>query len=166
MLIKRLSMKSNEEVLELLTLQLASYRVEAELIGFDGIPPLRDGIQSLRDAKETFIGCYNDVEGKEELAGAVSYTRNGSVVEICRMIVYPKHFRKGIASSLLRFLLDEQIRKGVSRFIVSTGTANLPAVSLYASFGFLERRVITIAPNITLTSFELSAEDYNPEPKA
>jgi hypothetical protein len=62
MLIKRLSMKSNEEVLELLTMQLASYRVEADLIGFDVIPPLKDGIQSLREAKETFIGCYMDTE--------------------------------------------------------------------------------------------------------
>lgn len=164
MVIKRLSMKSNEEVLELLTMQLASYQVEADLIGFDGIPPLKDGIQSLREAKETFIGCYMEAEGKEELTGAISFTRNGSVVEICRMIVHPKHFRKGIASSLLRHLMAEQRRKGVSRFIVSTGTANFPAVSLYKSFGFHERRVITIAPNITLTTFECSEENYNPEP--
>jgi ribosomal protein S18 acetylase RimI-like enzyme len=148
--------------LELLAMQLASYRVEAELIGFEGIPPLKDGIQSLREAKETFIGCFRDDEEvqKQELVGAISYTRNGNVIDICRMIVHPNHFRKGIAKCLLQHLINEQCRKGVSRFVVSTGTANLPAVSLYKSFGFQERRVMTIASNITLTSFELSAEDY------
>jgi ribosomal protein S18 acetylase RimI-like enzyme len=148
--------------LELLAMQLASYRVEAELIGFEGIPPLKDGIQSLREAKETFIGCFQEEEEtqKQELVGAISYMRNGNVTDICRMIVHPNHFREGIAKCLLRHLINEQCRKGTSRFVVSTGAANLPAVSLYKSFGFQERRVMTIAPNITLTSFELSAEDY------
>jgi ribosomal protein S18 acetylase RimI-like enzyme len=162
MIIKRLSMKSNEEVLELLAMQLASFRVEAELIGFDGIPPLQDGIQSLREGKETFIGCYQNAKDKQELVGAISYTRSGSVVDICRMIVHPDHFRKGIAKRLLRHLLTEQRRKGITRFVVSTGTANTPAVSLYKSFGFQERRMITIAPNITMTTFELSADDCGP----
>jgi hypothetical protein len=78
MIIKQLAMKSNEEILELLTMQLASYRIEAEWIGFDGIPPLKDGIQSLREAKETFLGCYMAVEGKQELSGAISFSRKRS----------------------------------------------------------------------------------------
>ena len=53
-------LQTNEEILVLLSLQIASYRVEAELIGFDDIPPLKDGIQSIREAEETFYGFFVD----------------------------------------------------------------------------------------------------------
>jgi ribosomal protein S18 acetylase RimI-like enzyme len=154
MTIRELILQSNELVLELLSLQVASYRVEAELIGFDDIPLLQDGIHSLREAGEVFLGYYMDAEDRKELAGAISYTCDGSVVTICRMMVHPKYFRKGIAKSLLQYFLQDQQDKKASRFIVSTGTVNVPAVNLYKSFGFIERRVMTIAPHVTLTTFE------------
>lgn len=155
--IQQLHLQTNEEVLTLLALQIASYRVEAELIGFDDIPPLRDGIQSILEAKETFFGFFVDGQEGRTLAGAISFEREGSIVTICRMMVHPNFFRRGIASSLLQHILIEQERKGATRFIVSTGSANSPALRFYEGFGFIVRRVFTVPPGVSLTTFERPA---------
>lgn len=154
MTIRELTLRNNKQILEILSLQAASYRVEAEIIGFNDIPLLQDGIQSLREAGEIFLGYYMDTENKSELVGVLSYSGEGSVFTICRMMVHPMHFRKGIASRLLRYFLADQKAKNASRFIVSTCSANGPAVNFYKSFGFTERRVRTIAPQVTLITFE------------
>ncbi|MEW9701340.1 GNAT family N-acetyltransferase [Paenibacillus sp. SI8] len=142
----------------MLSLQIASYRVEAERIGFDDIPPLKEGIASIREADEIFYGYYTaDDDGSTMLVGAISYSCEGSVVTICRMMVHPDYFRRGIARALLKHVLTVQQRSGASRFIVSTGTANLPAVRLYEDFGFVQRRVFTVPPGVSLTTFERPA---------
>lgn len=162
MSIRQLSLQTNEDILILLALQIASYRVEAELIGFEDIPPLKDGIQSIREAKETFYGYYVEESDttKPTLAGAISFEREGNTVTICRMMVHPNFFRKGIASSLLQHILKEQEENGATRFIVSTGTANVPAFQLYERFGFTVRRVFTVPPGISLTTFERPATGF------
>ncbi|MNI03129.1 Acetyltransferase (GNAT) family protein [compost metagenome] len=153
-MIQRIPLETHKDILELLSLQVASYRVEAELIGFDEIPLLNDGIASIQEADEIFIGSYTDAL---QLRGAISYHREGKVVTICRMMVHPEYFRLGIARELLRFVIDGQCKEGASRFIVSTGTANIPAIKLYQGFGFIEKKVRTIASGITLTTFERPA---------
>ncbi|TXK79643.1 GNAT family N-acetyltransferase [Paenibacillus sp. N3.4] len=154
---QQLPLQSNEDILILLSLQLASYRVEANIIGFEDIPPLKDGIQSIREAEETFYGYYLHEEGTNRLAGAISFTQEGTAITICRMMVHPEYFRRGIARSLLQYILTEQVRGGALRFLVSTGTDNVPAVRLYESFGFTVRRVFTVPPGVNLTTFERPA---------
>lgn len=158
--IQQLVLQTNEEILTLLALQIASYRVEAELIGFDDIPPLKDGIQSIREAKETFYGFFVDDHEGRSLAGAISFEREGCIVTICRMMVHPNFFRKGIASSLLQHIMKEQELAGAARFIVSTGTANLPAIRLYEGYGFIQRRIFTVPPGVSLTTFERHATGH------
>jgi GNAT superfamily N-acetyltransferase len=147
-MIAPIPMSSNQTILELLQLQLASYTVEAKLIGFNDIPPLRDSIETIRRAEETFIGWYEN----NSLLGAISYSVNGKVVTICRMMVHPDHFRKGIASGLLQHVLVTQ--QTANKFIVSTGTLNAPAVALYERFGFHATRTRTLQHNLSLTEFE------------
>jgi GNAT superfamily N-acetyltransferase len=156
-MMKLIPLDTNEHILEFLSLQLTSYRVEAELIGFQDIPPLKDGIESIREAKETFIGYYVEADNIVQLAGAISYERDGSVVTICRMMVHPNHFRKGIASKMLEYVILNQQKEGASRIMVSTGTLNTPALALYRSFGFMERSVRTVAPGVQLTTLERPA---------
>ncbi|OCT14693.1 hypothetical protein A8709_10910 [Paenibacillus pectinilyticus] len=160
MSIQQLLLQTNEEILTLLALQIASYRVEAELIGFEDIPPLKDGIMSIREAKETFYGFYVEEQGTSKLAGAISFEREGCIVTICRMMVHPDFFRRGIASALLQHILNDQEQKGATRFIVSTGSANAPAISLYERFGFMTRRVFTVPPGVCLTTFERPAKGF------
>lgn len=146
-MIRRLTFETNAKALELLQLQLAAYRVEAELIGFPDIPPLKDSISSIREAKEIFYGTY----AGDELAGAVSYGKSGGEATICRVMVHPHHFRKGIASSLLQFVLE--LESGADRIYVSTGAKNEPAVRLYRKHGFSEHSRRTIGPDIELITF-------------
>lgn len=144
--IRPIPLEEDREALKLLALQMASYIKEAELLGWNDIPPLKDTLQTLRDSDETFYGYY---EG-EDLVGAAAFERKDrDTVTVSRMMVHPGHFRKGIASRLLSFVL--YLNRDCPTALVSTGTANLPAMMLYGRFGFVPHAVKEIAPGITLT---------------
>ncbi|MDX8148346.1 GNAT family N-acetyltransferase [Lentzea sp. BCCO 10_0061] len=132
---------SDDTVLhEVWTVQRLAYAVEAEIIGFDGIPPLHESLDELRACDETFLGLYDE----EGLAGAVSYQLDGSTVDICRLVVHPRAHRRGIASKLL-----DELPQGPQT--VSTGTKNEPALALYRKRGFVEIGTREVAPGVTLT---------------
>ncbi|TLS50502.1 GNAT family N-acetyltransferase [Paenibacillus antri] len=130
-------------------LQQASYPVEARLIGLDTIPPLLDTPETLAACGESFVGCF---ETGGRLVGAISYKRidGGETLDVHRMMVHPDRFRLGIASKLLASVLN---LPGLRKAIVSTGTANAPAVSLYERHGFQPTGLVEIAPDITITQF-------------
>lgn len=136
-------------MLQLLSLQLAAYTVEARIIGFEEIPPLKDSIQSIQEAKETFLGFYVD----DQLAGAVAYEVHEHTLLISRMMVHPDHFRKGIARKLLEHVETAEAGPGIRELRVSTGTKNEPAVQLYLSAGFKPTKETPIAPGVTVTGF-------------
>ena len=132
---------SDDTVLhELWTVQRLAYAVEAEIIGFDGIPPLHESPAELRACGETFLGLY-DPEG---LVGAVSYQLDGSTVDICRLVVHPRAHRRGIATKLLDALPD-------GPQVVSTGSENEPALRLYRKRGFVEDGTREVAPGVFIT---------------
>jgi ribosomal protein S18 acetylase RimI-like enzyme len=140
---------------QVLKVQLPAYRVEADLIGFDGIPALKDTVQTLAACGETFMGYFE--EGG--LAGAVSYKEMPPVdgepiiIDIHRLVVHPAFFRKGIGTALLRHLLD-QYEKRAALFIVRTGARNIPAKLLYTGMGFVDMGDMEVAPGIMLTRLE------------
>src|SRR5258708_29589571 len=68
---RRLDLSDPDTLRRLRELQRAAYAVEAELIGFDGIPPLQESLRDLRDCGESFLGL-DDEAGP---ARAVSWTR-------------------------------------------------------------------------------------------
>ncbi len=131
----------------LLTIQHAAYAVEAELIGFDGIPPLQEDLDGLMSSTELWLGRYDGTH----LVGAVAYELPDALtVEISRLIVDPAHARRGHGRALLDHL-DRIEPRPVS--LVSTGSANLPAVNLYKSRGYTETSRVPIAPGVQLTQF-------------
>ncbi|WP_052339417.1 GNAT family N-acetyltransferase [Gorillibacterium massiliense] len=151
-MIRKIDFSENVAALQVLSLQLASYQAEAAVIGFSDFPPLKDSIESLRRSEETFIGWFetqeSDQQGDpgesgnggsnaEELAGCVAYRRNGKTVEISRMMVHPRHFRRKIADRLLDYLAESE--KTAERFTVSAVTSNSPAVALYTKHGFRKK---------------------------
>lgn len=136
---------------QLLSVQLPAYRIEAELIGFWDIPPLRDTTETMMESGETFVGYR--IEG--ELAGFISYEDEGDALDICRMVVHPNYFRRGIAKSLVEYVLEGAGKH--KRVKVSTGAGNKPAIALYRSFGFADAGEIEIAPGVRLALFELPA---------
>jgi ribosomal protein S18 acetylase RimI-like enzyme len=131
----------------LLAIQHAAYAVEAELIGFDGIPPLQEDLAGLMQSTEHWLGRYDG----STLVGAVAYEfPDDDTVEISRLIVDPTHARRGHGRALLDHL-DQLEARPTS--IVSTGSANTPAVSLYKSRGYVETGRTTIAPGTQITHF-------------
>ena len=130
-----------------LAIQHAAYAVEAELIGFDGIPPLQEDLAGLMTSTEHWLGRYDG----EVLVGAVAYEfPDDATVEISRLIVDPAHARRGHGRALLDDL-DQLEPRLVS--VVSTGSANVPAVTLYKSRGYAEIGQVEVAPGIHITRF-------------
>lgn len=129
------------------SIQRPAYRIEAELMGFHDIPHISETIGEIQQSEETFLG-YED----GYLKGFISYKEEQGVVDIYRLVVDPLQFRQGIARSLVDHLLQQ---KKATEFIVSTGTANVPARKLYESFGFREEETFEVAPGVTCTQFRL-----------
>ncbi|GGY94267.1 GNAT family N-acetyltransferase [Streptomyces poonensis] len=144
----RLDLSDPDTLRHLWDLQRASYTIEARLIGFDGIPPLHESLEQLRACDESFLG----VRDESRLVGAVSWSRlpNGAL-DICRLVVHPVAHRRGVATALLDAL--DSIEPA-ELTVVSTGTANLPAVALYRRRGFNPVGERQIAPGVTVTLLE------------
>ncbi|WP_438349132.1 GNAT family N-acetyltransferase [Paenibacillus sp. FA6] len=153
-MIMRLSLDYEDTVHQIWRLQQVAYRLEAERIGFHEIPPLLDTIETLSDCGEIFFG---EVDEDGELLGALAISSESSgTMTITRMMVYPAHFRKGIASRLIQNVLD--LHAEIPLFIVSTGTRNIPAFTLYLKYGFIPFDTYEVAPGIELTTFHRHSE--------
>jgi len=144
------SLEDDDIVSQIWRLQHVAYRLEAELIGFDEIPPLMDTLDTLRSCGESFYGWLED----GELIGALAVqSESPDSLTLTRMMVHPDHFRKGIADSLMKHVLNEY--QNMPLFIVSTGTLNTPAVTLYRKHGFRPVSAVEVAPGVELTTYHL-----------
>ncbi|MCA0972538.1 GNAT family N-acetyltransferase [Halobacillus litoralis] len=128
---------------EILRIQKASYAVEAELIGFSDIPPLRDTVETIMKNEETFLGYVKD----GQLLGVLSYKEEQDEIDIYRLMVDPYHFRKRVGHSLLQHLVQTVPEKTM---VVQTGKGNEPAVNLYAKFGFEQTDEVEVEPDIRI----------------
>jgi ribosomal protein S18 acetylase RimI-like enzyme len=147
--ITRLNLQDEYTLGELWSLQHKAYRLEAEMIGFNEIPPLMETRDMLKGSKEDFYGCFED---HEELMGAVAVLEESpGRLTVTRMMVNPDHFREGVAGSLLEYIFAHFT--GMEQFIVSTGKLNIPAVTLYTKHGFLPVGVEEVAPGVELVEF-------------
>lgn len=129
-MIKQIEIRSKEVAKEVLKLQRVSYQVEAEYIGTNDIPPLKETLGELVNCGENFLGYM----AEERFAGVLSYKLDKGIVDIHRVMVHPDYFRRGIAKDLIGYL--ELMYPAVGEMIVSTGAKNNPAVQLYLKLGF------------------------------
>jgi ribosomal protein S18 acetylase RimI-like enzyme len=146
-MIKQLDLKDEKILEKILDIQIASYKIEAEIIEFDEIPPLKDTINSLKQCNETLYGYFID----DILAGIISYKIENDTLDIHRVAVHPSFFKRGIAKELINFV--EKIDK-IKNIIVCTGKENIPAVNLYMKNGYKKIKDIKIKEGFYLTSFE------------
>lgn len=129
----------------------AAYAVEAELIGFDGIPALGESLAQLRARPLHWVGS---VPESGELAGFLAWEQEpGGGVRVDRLCVAPAWFRRGIASRLLRHGLTELFPG--RPVTVTTGAANTPALCLYQRLGFTRGPDFSPAPGLTMASFTI-----------
>ncbi|MFF2019821.1 GNAT family N-acetyltransferase [Paenibacillus sp. NPDC058177] len=147
--ITRIDLQDEMTVGDLWSLQHKAYRLEAELIGFNEIPPLMETRDMLRQSPEIFYGCHDHAS---ELMGAVAVEEESpGKLTITRMMVNPGHFRKGVAGALLEYVFEKYSE--MEQFIVSTGKLNLPAVALYTKHGFVQVGVEEVVPGVELVEF-------------
>jgi ribosomal protein S18 acetylase RimI-like enzyme len=111
--------------------QRAAYRIEADLIAFDGIPPLHESAAQVAALDLSLLGIFDG----QRLAALLGYTRSGPRVEIDRLAVHPDYFRRGLARRLIEALHERE--SDAARFDVSTGAANVPALTLYQQLGYV-----------------------------
>lgn len=123
------------------TIQRESYRVEADLIGFEGIPPLHETADELCDLELQWLGSWED----GVLVGVVAWSVRDDHCAIDRLAVHPTYFRRGHGRELVSSLAHHR------DVTVSTGTMNTPARRLYESLGFVPIGIREIAPGVTVT---------------
>ncbi|AJY73946.1 GNAT family N-acetyltransferase [Paenibacillus beijingensis] len=147
-MIAKLWIAKEETARQVLAVQIPAYEVEAELIQFHDLPPLKETIGSLTACGESFYGFFE----QGELAGVISYKKEDDTVDIHRLIVHPAYFRRGIAQALLRFV--ERLEQSAAKFVVATAARNNPAKNLYLKNGFLQVKEQEVAPGLSLSFFE------------
>ena len=148
---RRLDLSDEAIARPLLELQRESYAVEAALIGDDRIPQLTETLDALRAAGLDWLGAFDDTG----LTGAVAWTvLPDETVDIHRLIVAPRAFRRGVATALLDGL--DALLPG-RRILVSTGAANVPAITLYERRGFRLVREREVVPGLAVAELTRSA---------
>ncbi|MDQ4076976.1 MAG: GNAT family N-acetyltransferase [Chloroflexota bacterium] len=137
---------------QLFTLQQASYTLESQLIDYPALPPLHETPEEIRRSPETFLVYQED----SHILGALSFTSSPSTVEIGRLVVSPKHLRRGIARALLTAVEQHAPQPGL--ILVSTAEKNVPAVTLYQQHGYqlIDRR--TLPDGLVLVRFQKQIE--------
>lgn len=129
----------------IVALQRAAYRVEADLLGFDGIPPLHEDAAAVQALDRTLLGV---IEGGQVIA-LVGYQRIGRGVDIDRLAVHPCYFRRGLARGLLAELHRREV--DATQFDVSTGRDNLAALAPYRSMGYRPVADVALPEGVVIT---------------
>jgi ribosomal protein S18 acetylase RimI-like enzyme len=114
-------------------IQMAAYVQEAALLGTVSFPPLQRQVVDVQRAEGHFLGAFLD----GQLGGTLS-VELGSVkheITISSLTVDPAFQRRGLGRALVAAVIREFAFRSLT---VSTGARNLPALGLYAQFGFVE----------------------------
>lgn len=138
---------------ELLAVQRAAYLVEAALIGSFAIPALGDTLDTLIAAGLSWSG----VRDESGLLGAVGIAVHANVVDIDRLVVAPRAFRRGVGTALVRHVLAHAGRD----VTVSTGQANASARALYERCGFVVQRHVEVEHGLWVTGYRWPARPVN-----
>jgi ribosomal protein S18 acetylase RimI-like enzyme len=126
--------RSRELAQRIHAIQIAAYRLEADLLGVKHFPPLERSIEDVQGSPDEFWGAR---EG-EELLGVIGLEKvNAAEILISSLTVAPTHHRRGVGRVLVQAALGA---RSSCALVVSTGAKNEPALHLYKQLGFVEHR--------------------------
>ncbi|MFT8321701.1 MAG: GNAT family N-acetyltransferase [Bacillus sp. (in: firmicutes)] len=146
MMVIELDQTNSKIAKEILELQTAAYKVEAQIIQYEDLPPLKEDYLSIQTCKETFMGVYSN----NRLAAVISFKEEAEYLEICRLVVHPSLFGRGFATKLLDYI----IQKKSKRIIVCTAADNKPALQLYIKLGFTIKQIFEVENRLKLVKLE------------
>ena len=110
-----------------------SYAIEAKILKAADFPPLKRTISEFIDSDTLFLGYTKG----QDLAAVIELDIDKQSIHIQSLVVDPQFFRLGIAGKLIDFVFNNFETK---YFTVETGLDNLPAISLYKKYGFVESK--------------------------
>ncbi|MFD2179627.1 GNAT family N-acetyltransferase [Veronia pacifica] len=143
--IQKLDHRSLSVAKDMLSLSLASYRVEADIIGVTFFPPLAEKVEDIVGSKSTFFGAFL----MHKLVGIVEIEpmeeEDETVININRLVVEPTQFGKSVGTSLVSFVCKDNITTSVT-----TALKNIPAIRLYQKCGFEKASTQLLNEDITL----------------
>jgi len=133
-----------------------AYSVEASLLGVPDFAPLHRTAAQVAASDALFLGIF--------LAGTLAAVAEVESpeprhVHLGSLAVLPSHFRRGLATALLRHILDTHVSHDIT---VSTGVRNQPALLLYASHRFVEHRLWTTSDGIPMVTLLRTSRSSQP----
>lgn len=131
--IRKINHLENDEAEKIWHVFQRSYRIEADLIGATNFPPLNRTAGDIQSSKTEFFGFQKE----NAVAGVIEIDHHTHVLDICSLVVDPDHFRLGIGSQLMDYVLGlfDPVHS-----IVETALVNRPAISLYEAKGYVEEK--------------------------
>ena len=128
-MISRINNKNVDLSKKIYSIFQASYKIEAKLLNTKNFPPLKRKVNDFLDCNNLFYAYFIE----EKIVGIIEVYSNTRNTHIQSLVVHPNYFRKGIASKLVEFILDNH---ATINFSVETGEKNIPAINLYKRFNF------------------------------
>lgn len=134
---------------ELLRIQLAAFRIEAEILGHDRIPYLYESVRDIMAPQLRWIVDLSEEAGRiTEIRGAVVLAERQAGLFITRVIVSPDHHRRGVATRVLAHA------QGIGqRLFVITSEDNPPGIGMYRKAGFDRVRDVETDTGSVLTEY-------------
>ncbi len=124
-----------------------AYRVEAARLGVQDFAPLHRTTADIIESDALFLG----ISLASVLAAVAEIEHPAPAhVHIGSLVVLPSHFRRGLATALIRHIIATHLPDNIT---VSTGALNAPALQLYTAHAFREHQRFTThdgIPMITL----------------
>lgn len=131
----------------ILRVSIAAYQVEANFIGVQEFPPLRETVDQILESGSEFWGIRDETD----LAAVLEVEPAQDGVRLSRLVVDPGYFRQGLGECLVRFCLE----KWSDRMLrVSTAVENDPALRLYRKCGFESAHQKTVGKGIRVQVLE------------
>ncbi|WP_439022065.1 GNAT family N-acetyltransferase [Bacillus thuringiensis] len=147
-MIHKLLSHSYEVATSILQVQIPAYTIEANYINSTAIPRLYDTVNDIQNCGETFYGYFFE----NKLVGFISFIQEENLIDIHRLVVSPDFFQKGVATKLLLYIFN--MFPSSMTYIVQTGKANTPAITLYKKHGFITVSDTILPDGIILTQLK------------
>ncbi|MAJ32841.1 MAG: GNAT family N-acetyltransferase [Flavobacteriaceae bacterium] len=147
-MIEKVDHKREKVAEQLYTIWQASYPVEKEMIGAEVFPPLDRSVHDFQSTENVFYAYVINYE----FAGVIEVARIEEYIHLQSLVVHPAHFRKGIATTLIKHVMETHTS---AKYSVETGYENIPAKRLYVTFEFRETKAYDTDYGVKKIRFEL-----------
>ena len=133
-MILKLNSTSFEVATSILQVQIPAYKVEADYLNSTAIPRLYDTVNDIQNCVETFYGYFSE----NKLVGFISFVQEEKLIDIHRLVVSPNFFKRNRNETLIYIF---NMFPSSMAYIVQTGKANTPAITLYKNTDSLQYQI-------------------------